>query len=95
MSTVYERLSYEQKKNRITFAQLENVLEEIGFTKTVLPDTGVVYRHANSDSMLVVRLHKPREVVPDYVMAATRLQLDEQGIIEGDDFDAMLRATAA
>jgi len=82
------------KTKQITFSQLDQVLKELGFCKKVVPDTGVAYKHSPSGLVLAVRLHKPNEVVPDYVMVATRGQLDRHGVIETKDFEEMLKATA-
>jgi len=81
--------------NRITYGRLEAVLKELGFVKKVVPDTGVGYNHAPTGALVIVRLHKPNEIVPDYVMAATRLQLDEFGVIAPKSFEEMLQTSAA
>jgi len=81
--------------NRITFGRLEAVLKNLGFVKKVVPDTGVGYNHAPTGAIVIVRHHKPNELVPDYVMAAARHELDQQGVIEPKDFEEMLKAAAA
>jgi hypothetical protein len=79
----------------ITFSQLEHVLLELGFRKKIVPQSCVTYEYPTKNSLLVVRLHEPDELVPDYVMVATRGQLDGQGVVAAADFDAMLHAIAA
>jgi hypothetical protein len=81
--------------NRVTFAQLERILLDVGFTKKVLPGKGVVFHHAPSETPFPVRAYKPNEKVPDYLLAAARGQLDGRGILDAKDFDERLNAVAA
>ncbi len=43
----------------------------------------------------MVRLHKPKDLVPGYVLPATRVELKRFGIIAATDFEPMLRTAAA
>ena len=79
----------------ITFAQFDAVLAELGFKSNVVPGSHVNYEHAKSGAVLMIRLHKPTDVVPNYVLISTRVQLDGQGVIEANNFEAMLSAVAA
>ena len=80
---------------RITFAQFDGVLEELGFKKTIIPTSHVNYRHEASDTLLMIRLHQPDDFVPEYVMASTQLQLDGRGVIGAAEFEDRFRSTAA
>ena len=62
--------------NRITFAQFDAVLEELGFSKTVIPTSHVNYRHEASDTQLMVRLHKPADFVREHFPNAYQKCLD-------------------
>ena len=79
----------------VTFAQLEHILTELGFVKNVVPKTGVAYEHPPTQTLFVVRLHKPDEIVPGKVLLAAQLQLDGRGVIEAAEFEQMLRNVAA
>ena len=79
----------------ITFAQLEQLLEGLGFVKRVVPNECVTYEHAPTKSLLAVRLHKPNEAVPEHVLVATRIQLDGRGVVAEKDFDSLLQSVAA
>ena len=81
--------------SRVAFSQLDAVLAELGFRKSVIPGDCVAYRHARTTDLIAVRLHEPSDPVPDYVMAAVRRQLDLQGVVDADHFDRMLLAAAA
>ncbi len=80
---------------RITFAQLERVLTGLGFRKKVVPKYCVAYEHPPTKTVLPVRLHKPKEIVPDYVMAMVRHQLEWQGVIETADLEELFQTIAA
>lgn len=82
--------------NRITFAQFDAVLDELGFQQIVVPGSHVTYRHPPTGAILMVRLHSPSDFVPDYVMVGTRHELDWRGVVSAQDFeDALNRSTPA
>jgi len=81
--------------NRITFAQLDAVLDQLGFRKTVVPGSHVNYNHPETGALLLVQLHKPKDLVPGYVLMGTRGDLEIQGVIAREDFERMLQAVAA
>ena len=81
--------------NRISFAQMDRILQDAGFQKTVIPGKGIAYHHAPTDTLFPVRLHKPNEMVPDYLLAAARSQLDGRGIMDAANFEELLKAAAA
>ena len=81
--------------DRITFAQFDAVLAELGFQKQVIPGSHVNYRHADWDKPLMLRLHKPKDIVPGYDLLGTRVQLERFGIVAAADFEQMLQAAAA
>ena len=81
--------------NRITFKRLEKILKELGFRKKIVPDSCVTYSHPPTKALLIVRLHKPDDLVPGYVIIAARLELEWKGILEPKSFEAMLQSAAA
>ncbi len=81
--------------NTITFARFDAILAELGFRKQVIPGSHVNYRHPGLKTPLVVRLHKPKEMVPSYVLLGTRVELDNFGIIAAEEFEELLKAAAA
>jgi predicted RNA binding protein YcfA (HicA-like mRNA interferase family) len=83
------------KSDPITFTQYESVLKELGFSKKVIPKSHVRYDHTPSETILLVRLHKPSKELPWHVKADARPQLSERGVIEAEEFEARLRALAA
>jgi predicted RNA binding protein YcfA (HicA-like mRNA interferase family) len=81
--------------SEITFGQLDAVLEELGFRKEVIKGSHVNYWHAGWETPIMVRLHKPRELIPHYLLAGMRVQLENLGIIAAKEFDQMLEKVAA
>lgn len=79
----------------MTFARFDAILEELGFRKTVIPGSHVNYYHDKTDTLQMIRLHEPDDLVPAYVLAATRLQMDGLGILDAKDFDEVFRLAAA
>jgi hypothetical protein len=79
----------------ISFAQFDAILRDLGFEKAVVPGSSVVYYHKPTDTTMPVRLMRPDELIPDYLLAAARSQLDGRGIIEATAFDRMIRIPAA
>jgi hypothetical protein len=80
---------------QITFAHFDAVLQELGSRKTVVAGSHFNCRDRRTGSWLMIRSHAPDEIVPDYVMAATRLQLDGRGVIDTKRFDELLQTAAA
>ncbi len=80
---------------RITFAQFDAAMEELGFRKEVVKGSHVNYWHAGWSDPYMTRLHKSNDIVPGYVLDGTRFQLESLGIIAGAEFDQLLHSAAA
>ena len=78
-----------------TYAQMDAALRRLGFQKTEVNDGPVGYRHAPSDTVVLFKKHRPNEVVPPGTGAATRKLLIERGLVDGAQWDEMLRPVAA
>ncbi len=81
--------------NRVTFAQFDAVLDQLGFKKTVIRGSHVNYDHPETGVFLMAQLHKPSDLVPSYVLFGARVELEYQGVIARDDFLKLLEAVAA
>jgi hypothetical protein len=79
----------------IPFAVLEHFLLERGFTKRVTPHSQLLLEHAASGCVLFFRPYRPQEKVEDIKLASVRLFLDEFGILDQEEFDNLLSASAA
>lgn len=80
--------------SHVPFARFDAVLEDLGFQKQVIKGSRVNYRHASLDKPVKIKLHKPKDFVPNYFLAATPIQLDGLGIIPATEFDVTLEAAA-
>ncbi len=80
--------------SRITFGQLDAALEHLGFRKEVVEGSHVNYWHPDWKTPYMAQLHKPKDLVPNFVLAGTRSQMEHLGIVASSDFDAMLQSTA-
>jgi predicted RNA binding protein YcfA (HicA-like mRNA interferase family) len=81
--------------SRVTFAQFDAVLEQLGFKKTIVRGSHVNYEHANTGAFLLAQIHKPNDLVPTYVLFGARVDLERQGVIDREDFLKMLEGIAA
>ena len=80
---------------RITFGQLEAVLADLGFKKTVIPGSHVNFEHPEAGMIAPVRLYKARELASRFALAGIRHDLEVLGVVNGSQFDEMLKAVAA
>jgi hypothetical protein len=83
------------KTETISFASLDEFLTDLGFVKTVVPDSHVAFEQARTGAVLLFRLYRPNEKVESVKLAAVRHLLVERGFIEPDRFDNLLLKTPA
>jgi hypothetical protein len=65
-----------------TYAQLHRLLLELGFTTEPAEAHLRVYRHAASDTLVVLAAHLPDQPVRDTDLISIRKHLVEKGIID-------------
>jgi hypothetical protein len=81
--------------HHITYERLERLLSDLGFVKRRLPERGLVFDHATSDTLLFLPDGRPGDLVrPAHLMAARRT-LEERGLLTADAFENMLAQPAA
>lgn len=75
----------------ITFADLERVLLAVGFVQ--IPTTGhhKVFRHGETDTIVLLPLVPADTALDDTHLVAVRKLVDERGVIASDAFDGLLR----
>jgi hypothetical protein len=81
-------------EQKISFGELRDFLEGLGFTESVKP-THLVFEHAASQTMLIFRRYRRGEAVTPANLTATRKLLDEKGLIPAAEFDSRLRKAPA
>jgi hypothetical protein len=81
-------------EQKISFGDLRDFLESLGFIESVKP-THLVFEHAATETMLIFRRYRRREAVTPANLTAARKLLDEKGLIPADEFDNWLRKAPA
>jgi hypothetical protein len=79
----------------VTFAQLDSVLAQLGFRKSIVAKSHVAYRHDASDTVLLFPPQRAGDAVSAGLMVGTRKVLLDRGLVEAERLDEMLHATAA
>ena len=78
----------------IPFAALKGLLEQLGLPAQAVPGSHVVFKHADSGALIVLRFYKDDEALSPTDLAIARRVLDEFGVVGRDEFDAALRQRA-
>ena len=78
----------------ITFAQLQGVLEQLGFCKSVGPKDHVIYRHAASDTLLYYPPQHTNDLVPMASIVGTRKLLVDRGVVDAEQLEQLFHAVA-
>ncbi|MCI0407373.1 MAG: hypothetical protein L0191_02205 [Acidobacteria bacterium] len=79
----------------IPFEAFEAFLDNLGFTQGTVPGSHAWYEHPSSGTVLMARLHRPKDPVPWHTLASARKLLTERGLIAPEDFDKLTRAAVA
>jgi hypothetical protein len=85
----------------VPFAALRQLLLDLGFVEKTAPPTGplgvpgLVFGHAESDTVFLFRLYRLQDRVSMMDLAGVRFQLDWRGLLSREEFDAALRKASA
>ena len=79
---------------RLKFRELRRVLEGFGFQFRRGPNC-VLFEHAPSDSVVVLRVYRANEGVNPADLAVARTLLDQRGVVEREAFDNALLTVKA
>jgi predicted RNA binding protein YcfA (HicA-like mRNA interferase family) len=79
---------------KVTFATFDKFLRDLGFSQTTVPGSHDYYEHPASGTLLMTRLHKPTDSVPEYTLSSTRETLVWRGLVTPEEFEKMARAAA-
>ena len=82
-------------RNSITFAKLDRFLTDLGFVVTTIPDSHTAYEHADSGAILMLRLHRPRDLVDARTLGMVRKTVVDFGVAEPDVFERLSQKTSA
>jgi hypothetical protein len=81
--------------NAIPFNFLRKVLLDLGFVETVVPGPYLLFEHSASGTLLPFRAYQPGDSVSWADLAMTRKLLDERGLMEEEEFEALSHKTPA
>jgi predicted RNA binding protein YcfA (HicA-like mRNA interferase family) len=80
---------------RITFAQLRQFLTDMGFTATVTPTSHVFFAHQPSGAEVAMPIYRSNRIVLPHHLSTIRIMLDAKGLMDGDEFDAVVAPAAS
>ena len=75
----------------LPFAKLRSVLLKLGFSERVLEGKYPAFYHEESDTFFVFRKYRSRDKVSMVDLVTVRKQLDWQGLMSEEAFEASLR----
>jgi hypothetical protein len=80
---------------RITYAQLSEILFDLGFVQHTVPDSHCDFRHAGTNTIILLAPHLPEDSVTPLDVKYVRRVLDEKGLLEAKDFDRRIAESLA
>ncbi len=81
------------KNEQVPFGRLRQVLLDLGFVATVVSGPYLLFEHSPSGTLLPYREYQPGDSVNWADLVMTRRLLDERGLLDADDFEAVLHKT--
>jgi predicted RNA binding protein YcfA (HicA-like mRNA interferase family) len=79
----------------VTYGDLSQIVRDVGFTDETAPGSHTVYRHARSDTLILLAPHAAGEVARPIDVKYIRRVLDEKGLLDGEEFDRRIAAAYA
>ena len=83
------------KKNGISFDELQELLEDIGFREATGGTKLMRFEHSRTGTVLLFRKHDLKGKVNDRDMHVVRRQLVDNGLIEASAFSHFLQRVSA
>jgi hypothetical protein len=80
---------------KITFAQLRQLLLDLGFTETVTPRSHVFFAHPPSGAEVALPIYRSSQMALPHHLITVRLMLDGKNLMDHDDFDAFVASVTA
>jgi hypothetical protein len=79
--------------DQVPFDRVRKVLLDLGFVERRVRDKYLLFEHAPSGTLLPYRDYKRDDSMSWQDLAMTRRQLDERGLLEAANFEALLHQT--
>jgi hypothetical protein len=80
---------------RITFAELRQVLMDMGFAETVTPKSHWFFAHKPSGAELALPIYRSNRIVLPHHLSTVRTTLDARGLMDRDEFDDLMASVAS
>jgi predicted RNA binding protein YcfA (HicA-like mRNA interferase family) len=75
----------------VSFAELRDLLEQLGFSTTVVDGSHVLFEHPEVNRRIMLRPYAATDRVEQAGLQAVRFQLDAWGLMSRDEFDEQMR----
>jgi hypothetical protein len=82
-------------KPKITFAQLRQLLLDLGFSERVKPKEYIFFLHEPTGAEIALPIYRANRLVMPHHLIAVRFMLDTKYLMEADDFDAFVASGGA
>ncbi len=82
-------------KAGVRFAQVRDVLLDLGFREAPISEQHVGFQHDASDTFLAMPVYKDREIVAPHHLVAVRGMLDQHGVLDAEEFDRRIASATA
>lgn len=80
---------------KICFADVRRILEDLGFRKIVHPSAPLAFEHSASGTLFLIRPYQAGDRVMQAHLAMVRRILDERNLLSADAFENLLRKAPA
>lgn len=74
----------------VKFSRLRELLAALGFSEVAVSDFHVGFKHAASDTLIVLPDYKPAACVAPHHLVQVRVMLDAKALLDGEEFDRRL-----
>ncbi len=77
---------------KLTYAQLGEILFDLGFVEHAVPKSHCDYRHEDTKTIILFAPHSPDDTVKPLDVKYVRRVLDETGLLDAKVFDQRIAA---
>jgi hypothetical protein len=91
----FESRNGKMSKPGITFDRLRQLFLDLDFTETVVPKSHIGFRHARSDTEIILPIYKSNQIVAPHHLLTVRVMLEGKGLMDGEQFDRLAESASA
>ena len=77
---------------KITYSQLGSILQDVGFTRSVIPGSHVLFTYPESGVIVMLPITRGRAKARMAHVMATRFALDANGIVSEERWTSLVRS---